>query len=285
MSEFYGYWDGDSLVWRFGWIEDPTSCIRNTSEFIAKCHAEAGVKEAKFFLGSLDKSNFRYRVDPKYKSSRKDTKRPANEILVRNYLVEQRGGIIIRGAEADDALGIAQCNYRTTSSEEKKPSAPQPIIFSNDKDLDMIPGWHYDLDFHRAINYNGKVQIRKAYKKNKIYKVVDPGFLSLRKVKGRSVLCGAGQLWFCAQLLLGDSADDILGVAKLSGTRLGPVAAYDILKDAKTFEEGIKLCYTIYMDRIVENTEVRSRFIRNCKLLWIKRKPGKENIFPLEWLK
>lgn len=264
-----GLWDGDTLIWRFGWIDDEKTCIRNTSEFIRECHEKAGVNEGKFFVGDTERSNFRYKICPNYKAQRKGCKRPPNEQAVREYLISQRNAKVVTGAEVDDALGICQDD--------------NSVIFTNDKDLDMIPGWHFDLDFHRAVNYKGGKQIRKAYKKRQMYKVEDPGFLALRKSGNNNILIGAGQLWFCAQMLLGDSADNIFGISKLSNTRFGPVAAYNLLKDCKTFEEALKICYNKYIELDID--DVDKQFEINSRLLWIKRKVGKEEIYPLQWVK
>lgn len=264
-------WDGDSLIWRFGWIDTPIIAIRNLDKFITATHKKLQVDDGMFFIGDTKKSNFRYKLNKDYKAQRKGKPRPPTEMDIRKFLQEEYRAIVVKGAEVDDALGITQCfSYSKTRT----------VILSNDKDLDMIPGWHYDLDFHREVNYKDGKHKRKAYKKKQLYKVTDPGFLSLRRNGKRTVLVGSGQLWFCAQLLLGDTADNILGYAKLSGKRFGPVAAYKTLKHCKTFEQAFKICYTKY----IEIDKVKE-FKINCRLLWIKRKHGAEQIYPPSWVK
>lgn len=261
-----GLWDGDALIWRFGFIDNKSTCIKSLNQFIAEKTNEIGLKDNKFFIGDSNKSNFRYKVYPKYKSSRKDTVRPVNEKCVIEYLTSSYRAKVITGAEVDDALGIMQCaKYKRDS-----------IILSNDKDLDMIPGWHYDIDYLRPIKYKDTVQLRKAYKKKAMYYVKDPGFLSLRKHNGKKILCGAGQLWFCAQMLLGDSADDIPGIGKLGGIRFGSVSAYNALKDCDTFDKALNVVYTLYKNNVKE--DIDKVFKTNYKLLWIKRKNGREDV-------
>jgi hypothetical protein len=61
---------------------------------------------------------------------------------IRKYLVHFRGAEIITGMEADDKLSIEQwedlrhCEIDSTSE-------PITVLCSRDKDLDMVPGWHY----------------------------------------------------------------------------------------------------------------------------------------------
>jgi 5'-3' exonuclease len=275
-----GLWDGDCLVWRFGWLTDHKVLVRSLEKTLEEYSAKTECSTTKIFVADTAKSNFRYKVFAGYKSSRVGKKRPPSEKFTRDYLLEHHGAIVIQGAEVDDALGIEQIRLSQITDEDS-------IIFTNDKDLDMIPGWHCDLDFQRKIKYKDTIQIRKAYKRQEIYEVKDPGFLSLRKNNGKNVLTGAGHLWFCAQMLIGDSADCIPGLSKLANTglRFGPVAAFNTLKESKTYEQGIKKAYHMYIKSIPrDNKDIRRAFIRNAKLLWIKRVPGKEQVFPLEWL-
>ena len=79
------------------------------------------------------KDNFRYTIDPEYKANRVNIRRPAHLKACQDYLIKHYETIVCHGVEADDAMGIAQCTepYGTT------------VIATLDKDLDMIPGWHY----------------------------------------------------------------------------------------------------------------------------------------------
>lgn len=82
-----------------------------------------------FLSGS---NNFRYKVATilPYKGNRKKEK-PRYYWDIREYLTDYYQAEIVDGMEADDALGIR--------------ASPDSVICSNDKDLNQIPGWHYDF--------------------------------------------------------------------------------------------------------------------------------------------
>ena len=258
--------DGDNLVWRTGWIEDERIARAQTKYVLESWIALLGVQKYQVFLGDLCRSNFRYTVDPDYKKSRKGKPRPPSENKVREYLIQHHGALVVKGVEVDDALGIEQDKVGGST-----------IIASNDKDLAMIPGWHFDTDFHRQVNYKDSVRIRKEYKKKPTMFVTDPGILSLRDKGTRKVLLGTGFTWFCCQLLLGDSADDIKGIPKM-----GDVRVYEYLKDYKTKPELITAVWQLYKNHYQD--QAKAQMMKNSRLLWIKRERSKF-IFPLELLK
>lgn len=78
--------------------------------------------------------NYRYAIDPNYKANRKDKPKPLWLQEVREYLVTVWNAQICDGIEADDALGIAQCN-----------SYEESVIVSIDKDMLQIPGNHFNF--------------------------------------------------------------------------------------------------------------------------------------------
>lgn len=82
------------------------------------------------YLGGPD--NFRTEIYPEYKAKRQQ--KPIMYQKVRDHLVDNWGAIVINGMEADDAIGIAAC------CEEER----TPIICTVDKDLDTIPGIHFN---------------------------------------------------------------------------------------------------------------------------------------------
>lgn len=255
--------DGDAILCKAGFATEgqPVShALQSAKSMLQHILKFLGIKEQTVFLADTEKTNFRYQVATLqgYKENRKGQKRPAHEKELREYMIKHWGAVVVSGAEVDDALGLHQTE--------------DTIICSNDKDLDMIPGWHYDFDVGRKRKAKGnKISILKGYKKKSVYYVSDPGFLSLRRHSGKWTLVGAGYKWFCAQLLLGDSSDNIPGVHKC-----GPVQTYNVLRDCKTEKEMIQKCYKMHhFDK--------DRFCEIAQLLWIKRN-GQEKIFPKEWL-
>lgn len=84
---------------------------------------------------SLGRS-FRYEVFPEYKAHRKGQSRPTYLDNVKDYMrvmyeVEERDTL-----EADDIMGILATDDTVET----------PIIVTIDKDLQQIPGWHYNPD-------------------------------------------------------------------------------------------------------------------------------------------
>ena len=158
-------------------LEPISHALHNVNVAVQKIMDELGVNEFDTKLYLSGPTNFRYdvAVTKPYKGTRKKSHRPAHEEEIRAHMISTWDTVVADGIEADDALGIAQC----ASSEET-------CIVSIDKDLDMIPGYHYNPTHDLT------------------YEVTEE------------------QAWtvFCTQLLTGDSTDNIPGLPKV-----GPVAA------------------------------------------------------------
>jgi len=120
--------------------------------------------------------NFRYDIAKTrpYKGNRDDSQRPTHEEAIRTYLKSKWNTVVTDGIEADDALGIAMSKYGADG-----------VICSVDKDLDMIPGKHYN--FVEDIEY--EVDEELAWRT------------------------------FCKQLLTGDSTDNIPGLKGIGGAK------------------------------------------------------------------
>lgn len=149
--------------------------------------------EYKAFL--TGKNNFRKRINPEYKANRRDTVPPIYLQQCRDFLISEWNAEVSEGCEADDLLGINQ----TENS----------IICTLDKDLDMVPGLHYN------------------WVKNEIYNV--------------SELEGLRNLY--KQALVGDRSDNIQGVAGI-----GPVKAAKIIDCLTTEEEMYETVRQLYQD-------------------------------------
>lgn len=128
--------------------------------------------------------NFRYDVATlkEYKGNRDKTHKPKYAKDIFEYLVNVHGAEVVEGQESDDALGIAQCTAAPGST----------IICSNDKDMDMIPGYHYN------------------WVKGEEYFVSDED----------------ADKMFYWQMLVGDATDNIKGIDKIGAKR-----ASDLLRD------------------------------------------------------
>ena len=206
------------------------------------------IKDLKFYLSPSDHSNFRYKLantagskGEGYKAGRGE--KPHYLELIRELLVSEYQAVEIKGYEADDALGI----YSNGND--------YCIMCHQDKDIDMIPGWHYNhvtQEIYYVNNQLGTLELQeKVNKSGKSYKLV-----------------GRGLVQFYAQLLQGDSVDNIPGIKGL-----GAKGIYSKLKhlnsEAELFEtvreEYIKFYTLEHADRILNEC---------ADLLWICRVEG-----------
>jgi hypothetical protein len=89
-----------------------------------------GASHYKLYLGGG--RNFRYDIYPEYKSGRKNYSRPVLISQAKEYLITKYGAHVCQDIEADDAVSIVCSNEHDS------------ILCSPDKDLDQVPGMHYD---------------------------------------------------------------------------------------------------------------------------------------------
>jgi len=125
--------DGDVLTYRVGFSTldvDSNIAIWRLRTMIEEMVENVGAERYRVFLTSTDKSNYRFDIDPAYKSNRK-VEKPKHYELLRNHMINQHKAEVIFGMEADDKLGIEQTS--------------DTVLCSNDKDMLQIPGKHYNI--------------------------------------------------------------------------------------------------------------------------------------------
>lgn len=120
------------------------------------------------------------------------------------------------------------------------------VMRSDDKDLRMTPYPYYCAE-------TGRVMQGTPF-----------GWLTPKVLTSSVKLVGQGPLFFWAQMLMGDTADNIKGVRKLHGKLCGPDAAYKALKDAKDIHEAANIVFDAYR---AENQNI----IAEGYLLWLLR--------------
>ena len=225
------------------------NALFTTKRVIQKILNTVGTDSYQVYLTSDDKSNFRFKLATikEYKGNRKNSKKPIHYQAIRDYLIQYHDAEVVSGMEADDAMGIAMCN-----------GCGHKICCTIDKDLRMIPGLHHHLDWDKQ-------------GLPKIEKIEDPGFVRLETTRtGRHKLWGGGMLWFYAQMLLGDSADNIPKIPKM-----GPVSVHAILKD-KTADEAKQEVVGVYNEHFLKKGHTLPEICAILKevgsLLWIRRK-------------
>jgi DNA polymerase-1 len=157
-------------------------------------------------------NNFRKKINPEYKANRKDKERPEHLNYARDVLTNIWGAMVCNGYEADDALGISQDKENGTT-----------IICTIDKDLDQIPGLHFN------------------WVRGEMYEVSEL----------------EGLQFFYKQVLIGDRADNIIGVPGI-----GPVKAHKLISPLTLEEDMYKTVKQLYDDprRLCINLE--------CLYIW-----------------
>jgi len=166
--------DADLFVWRVGATtneEEEFVSLTRVDELITRILSDLNTTEYVMYLSSQDKSNFRYKIDPEYKAHRADVPKPKHFNLLREHLISKWKADVIFGMEADDALGIRQ--------------REDTVIVSLDKDLDQIPGLHFN------------------FVKQSLYSITEE----------------QGRYHFWWQMLVGDVADNIKCVSGIGKVR------------------------------------------------------------------
>ncbi len=193
--------------------------LSNAKELIKRVILRTGADEYTLYL--TGKGNFREEIATilPYKGNRDGTHKPHHYDSIKRYLKENWGAQEVEGIEADDAMATTQMDgilegevYANT------------CIATIDKDLNMIPGWHY--------NWN----------KDILYFIDEDTAIQ----------------WFYCQLIMGDTVDNIRGIQGA-----GKKKTYQILstcKDEKDmYWEVLKLYDKKYdkpMEALMENAHL-----------------------------
>lgn len=241
--------DLDSIVYRCGFASDSANdrqgeelsyCLHSVKMNLQSIMEVFEPNEnARLFLQG--KGNYRDKVATilPYKGNRDPSKRPTWYDEIREYMVDYWHAELVEGMEVDDRCGIEQWKHSNRST----------CIVTIDKDLDMIPGWHYN--YVKGIMYD--VSLAEANKN------------------------------FFTQILTGDSTDNILGCGKMeevtfkTGKKagqsriqrvgVGPAEAEKILDGKDTWVDQYQTVLQEYKNRGLD----QAAFHENATLLWMQR--------------
>lgn len=228
--------DGDIITYRCGFACKDEEPVQNALHSVKLTVADIvrqtkklenevsfGGEEYRLFI--TGKGNFREKIATiqEYKGNRKLLPKPKYYEEIREYMVNRLGAIVVNGMEADDAIGIEQYKNKDKST----------CICSIDKDMNMIPGWHYNF--------------------------VTKKFYYVKK--------DLADLYFLYQVLQGDRIDNVPGLRKV-----GPATALKILESNDfDFVKCVKAVEEEYRKRYEGNLDYKSALIEIANLLWIKR--------------
>jgi DNA polymerase-1 len=190
--------------------------------------------------------------------------------ILRNFLVsyqtENVTPVVNLLQEADDSMTQHQHKMLHSGIENAKNLS---VIMSGDKDLNMAMGLHCDQKTGKMVRANGYGTV--SYQ--------DVGNLQPK-------LVGYGTGWFWHQLLMGDTADNIAGLPKISGKlanrylptktynpkrkalQCGEAKAVAILKGVRTDREAAKRCLEAYQGHYTNAVEM---LVEQAFLLWMRR--------------
>lgn len=183
-----GLVDGDILVYELAELKNEVGEIIPLNWSMNALHSRlewikerSGSDVTQLYLTGKD--NFRKDVATivPYKGTRK-TEKPKWYKEIRWEMENNLGAIVVDGMEADDAMSIEQYNYMSLDGEQRD-GQHETVICSRDKDLNMVPGWHYGWEAGLA-------------KETPLWNQDEVG----------------GHRLFFKQLLTGDSVDNILGL-------------------------------------------------------------------------
>lgn len=227
--------DGDIICYRVGFavdsakdedgnpVEEPIENALSTVKTVLG-NIRGKFPDAEYhrlFLTGRD--NFRDKIATikPYKGNRDPSKKPKYYDEIRQYMIDHQGAEVVDGQEADDAQGIAQWAAKDRST----------VIVGIDKDLRMIPGWHYNF---------------------------------VKDILDYVALPDANEFFF-KQMLTGDTTDNIQGIPKV-----GPKTAEKLLapceKNLHKMQEVVMNEYRRYY-----GDEAEAAYREMAGLLWIRR--------------
>lgn len=223
--------DADYLIYRIGFavkddepVEYALATVRSSIQNILAKFDQA--PWYKLYLSGKD--NFRDKLGTiqVYKGNRDPSLRPHYYQEIKDYLIHIQGAIVINGQEADDAVGIEQWANKNRNT----------VIVSQDKDLNMIPGWHYN-PVKEELSYIN--------------------------------LSDANEFFFY-QMLTGDRTDNIPGIKGI-----GDVRAKKLLEPCKkAVIDMAAVVKQKYKEQYGDQAEAAYKEVAN--LLWIRREENQE---------
>ena len=197
---------------------------------VERAQKAVGADEVVVVFSGPSKDNFRHDVATLrgYKANRDKSHRPTHEHALKDWAATQWERWLSVGEEADDVLGVAQWNEFDGSL-----TSYETCICTNDKDLLMIPGLHYNPTTENSPSR----------------------YVDLEEANHR----------FWVQLLTGDSTDNIQGVPGI-----GPAKAEKAYEGCRTWQDYWAAATALYVQGYGEE-DAGEALLENGRLVWIRR--------------
>lgn len=211
--------------------EPVQNALHNVNLTIESIKENLGVDDYVVYLSGP--TNFRNDIATirKYKGNRDAAHKPVHGPAIREYLGKYHPCMVSDNEEADDVIGYTHYARYLGDMEAS-------IICTQDKDLNMIPGHHYNF-----------------YKKERFY--VTPEL---------------ADWYFYKQLLTGDTTDNIVGVPKI-GHKKAEKLLHGLEGDVEAMYNIVQLEY-VKAYGTDEKNDPDAILLENARLLWIRREKG-----------
>ena len=141
-----------------------------------------------------------------------------------------------RDREADDGLMMDACIFGDSA-----------VMVSGDKDLNITPGPLWIADEGR-IDY-----IPDRF-----------GWIKLKQTTNGNKVVGHGTRFYWCQMLMGDTADNVKGLVSYNNRPIGPVGAYQLIKDVPDESAAVELVVKAYAD-------INQDVLAEAECLWLRR--------------
>lgn len=220
------------------------NCLHSVKISIESMMERLGSTDVRVYM--TGSSNFRDTLVDYYKANRDRTRKPHHYDNITQYLVDIWDAEVVEGYEADDQMSIDQYNFAGIFTDFE-----HTVICTIDKDLDMVPGWHYNF-------------------------VTDEKYFITEMDGLRNFYC---------QMLAGDNSDNIPGLYQITGKKCNVTVFNGVMyadNEQQMWEHVHHIYSKAFYDMDPDNAELDTDAIHEAvteklreigKLLWMKRTP------------
>lgn len=215
-----------TIIWSRKEVQPVENALQATKFAMEALLEKIKPSDIKVFISGHN--NFRYEIAKTNPYKARRAERPRYYGDVRDYLTSKYAATTTDGIEADDSIGIHLTRL-----------GDKGIAVTNDKDLDQIPGWHFN------------------WVTNELYRV--------------SPKDGAFALY--SQILSGDATDTVVGIPGI-----GPSKAAKLLEGARNTSDLYQRTWSAYQSHAgeigLEGQDLYDYFIEQANLVYILKEVG-----------